>query len=204
MNNPDQDLKEIKSIMERSTRFLSLSGTSGILIGIYATIAAGIAHKWLYSTSAFFEEVSPAMDSEILIPKFIMLAGALIVLTLITSYFLSQKRGKQKSESIWSAAGMRFISGLFIPLIAGGLICLSQVLAGKFDLIAGITLSFYGLALINASNFSVSAIKKLGYLELSLGVIAFFFPSLGLLFWWLGFGLVHVIYGILMYFKFEK
>ena len=43
-----QDIAEMRSMMERSSKFLSLSGLAGIMAGIYALSGAYIAYKVFY------------------------------------------------------------------------------------------------------------------------------------------------------------
>ncbi|MDN3203198.1 hypothetical protein [Algoriphagus sediminis] len=203
MTNPADDLQEIKAMMAKSTRFLSLSGSSGVLIGIYASIAAWLAYTWLYP-EGFIEELNNWLNPEDLFPRFLILATGLIVLTLGTAYFLSRLRSKKNAEQIWSPAGRRFLSALFLPLVVGGLTIVAQLYAENYTFIPGTMLIFYGLALLNAAKFTVGTIRNLGMIQVLLGLFSHFFPELGLLFWWLGFGLTHIFYGAIMYFKYEK
>ena len=89
-------------------------------------------------------------------------------------------------------------------MVSGGLFAFSMMHEGQFELIAAATLVFYGLGLINASHFTLNDIKNLGFGQLILGLIAAFFPAYGLLCWALGFGVLHVIYGAMMYYKYER
>jgi len=71
-------------------------------------------------------------------------------------------------------------------------------------LIAPVMLVFYGLALINASKYTLNDIRYLGYAETVIGLIACFFVDYGLLAWTIGFGALHIIYGLMMFYKYEK
>jgi len=64
-------------------------------------------------------------------------------------------------------------------------------------------LIFYGLALVDAGKFTYGEVFYLGILEIITGLVSAFFPSLGLFFWIFGFGVLHVIYGLVMYRKYE-
>jgi uncharacterized membrane protein HdeD (DUF308 family) len=66
------------------------------------------------------------------------------------------------------------------------------------------TLVFYGLALINASKYTVRDVFYLGICEIVLGVLSMFLTGFTLLFWALGFGILHILYGTIMYFKYDK
>jgi len=65
-------------------------------------------------------------------------------------------------------------------------------------------LIFYGLALINGSKYTVSEVRYLGYLELVLGIVNLWATRYGLYFWAAGFGVLHILYGIVMWNKYER
>jgi hypothetical protein len=70
--------------------------------------------------------------------------------------------------------------------------------------VAPATLVFYGLALVNGSKYTLNDIRNIGYLEAGLGVVSMFVPGYGLWFWALGFGVLHIVYGVTMYYKYER
>jgi len=70
-------------------------------------------------------------------------------------------------------------------------------------LIAPLTLLFYGLALLNAGNYTLSEVRYLGYSEVVLGVLAAIFLNYGLYIWIFGFGILHIVYGVIMYRKYD-
>lgn len=204
MRKPDQELAEIKSMMERSTRFLSLSGLAGVLAGIYAFVGAGIAWYWIYFPSTVYgAEIKPTSTAEL---QTNLLAVAVVVLLLAigSAYLLSQSKSQRKSEKFWTAASKRFLLALFIPVVAGGLFSFALIHESAYPLIAPATLVFYGLGLISASHFTLGEIRNLGIGQLILGILAAFFPDYGLLCWALGFGILHVIYGSMMYYRYDR
>ena len=91
-----------------------------------------------------------------------------------------------------------------IPLITGGLFCLALLYHGLAGLVAPATLVFYGLALVNASKYTLHDIRNVGYCEIVLGLASLFFLGYGLEVWVIGFGILHIIYGSLMYWKYER
>lgn len=204
MRKPEQELAEIKSMMERSTRFLSLSGLSGVLAGLYALVGAGMAWYWIYfPESAWGHKGNPIPERDLL-TNFLLTALAILVAALGSAYLLSQKKSQRNSHRFWSPASRRFLLALFIPVVAGGLFSFALIHEGYFHLLAATTLVFYGLGLINASHFTLSEIKNLGLGQLILGLIAAFHPEYGLICWALGFGILHVIYGSMMYYKYDR
>ena len=110
----------------------------------------------------------------------------------------------KKEQKIWDALTRRLLINLMIPLITGGLFCLALFYHGYIALIAPATLIFYGLALINSSKYTFNDVRYLGISEIVLGMIALFMLGYGLEVWAIGFGLLHILYGSLMYFKYER
>ncbi len=204
MKKPEQELTEIKSMMERSTRFLSLSGLAGVLAGIYALVGAGIAWYWIYFPDSSFSQGAQKMNGEELMNNLLVLALVVLILAVGSAYLLSRKKSQKNSHKFWSPATKRFLLALFIPVMAGGLFSFGLIHQSYFNMIAPTTLIFYGLGLINASHFTLGEIKNLGIGQLILGIIAAFFPEFGLICWALGFGVLHVIYGSMMYYKYDR
>jgi hypothetical protein len=204
MRKPEQELAEIKSMMERSTRFLSLSGLAGILAGVYALLAAGLTYFWIYYPGAPFGDKNSLIQEEQILNKLVSTALLVLCLAVGTAWFLSRRKSEQKAQQFWTPAGRHFVLALFIPVVTGAIFCLSLTLQGQFAFVASATLIFYGLGLLNASHFTLSDIRYLGFGQLILGLFAGFFPDYGLLLWTLGFGFLHIIYGTLMYLKYDR
>lgn len=204
MKKPEQELAEIKSMMERSTRFLSLSGLAGVLAGIYAFVGAGIAYYWIYFPDTTYGQGTTSKSGEELQVHLMAVALVVLVLAIGSAYLLSQQKSQRNSQQFWSPASKRFLLALFIPVVAGGLFSFALIHESTYQLIAPATLIFYGLGLINASHFTLGEIKNLGIGQLILGLLAAFFPEFGLICWALGFGILHVIYGSMMYYKYDR
>lgn len=192
------EIKEIRKMMEESSRFLSLSGLSGVLVGIYALLGALIFYFKVSSTD-FAYDYNPANGLYFLI----FIALTVLTLSLITVIVLTYGKAKKSGKKFWTPGSRLLLLNLSIPLISGGFLILLFMYKGIFDIVAPGSLLFYGLALINAAKFTRQEIFWLGILEVSLGLLAALFSSLGLLFWALGFGVLHIIYGIVMYFRYE-
>ncbi len=199
-----RDLTEIRSMMERSTRFLSLSGWSGILAGIYALLGVTLVY------TLFNPELDPGTFGVLNLPEkssllpLVLLAAGILILALSTAIFLSIRKSKEKGAKLWTATAQRLVMHMAIPLVSGGIFLLILLSKGLIGLMAPVTLLFYGLALINASKFTYEEVKYLGLFQIALGLLATCFIVYGLLFWALGFGVMHIIYGIYMYQKYEK
>ncbi|MGF1584426.1 MAG: hypothetical protein ACFCUM_03825 [Bacteroidales bacterium] len=199
-----RDLTEIRSMMERSAKFLSLTGWSGIMAGIYALAGAYIAWKLfcfnpddiIYQSTG--RQVISANDLYLL-----LLALLILVLAVGTAIFLSYRKSKGNGERLWNPAARRLVINMAIPLGTGGVFIIILLLKGLAGLIIPVTLIFYGLALLNASKFTYEEVKYLGIIEIILGLAASYFVGYGLLLWATGFGVMHIIYGIFMHLKYE-
>jgi len=199
-----KDITEIRSMMESSSRFISLSGLSGVFAGIYALAGAYFAYDLLYSKYQFF---GARLLGDIAFNDMALLIldmGMVLLLTLITGIILTTRKAKKQGLKTWDKVTRRLIVNLFIPLIVGGLFCVALVLHGGIALVAPATLIFYGLALLNASKYTLRDIRFLGLSEIALGLVASFMAGYGLIFWSVGFGLLHIVYGLLMYIKYER
>jgi hypothetical protein len=204
MRKPEEELAEIKSMMERSTRFLSLSGLSGILAGIYSLAAAGLAWYWIYFPSSSWGAGAESLSFRNLLNRLLLLCLITLIAAVSSAYLLSKKKGSNSSQIFWTPASKRFLQALFLPVALGGFFCFALLHERAFGLIPAATLIFYGIGLVQSAQFTLGEIKNLGYTQLGLGLIAAFFPDFGLLCWALGFGAFHVVYGALMYFRHER
>lgn len=196
-----RDIAEIRSMMERSSKFLSLSGWAGILAGIYALSGAYIAY-------AFFQfnpdEITYSNVELVNLPKVVLLAIIILILTIGTAVFLSRQKANKRGENLWNPTAKRLLISMAVPLVTGGLLILILISQGLIGLIAPFTLLFYGLALYNASRYTYQDLKTLGLIEISLGIIGSYYVEYGLAFWAIGFGLMHIIYGIYLHYKYER
>lgn len=200
----EKDIASIKSMMERSVKFVSLSGLSGILAGIYALLGALAAYYLLYFPHTPSEFNFSYTDETNTFLKLLFVALLVLSASLLTGYALSLKKAKKLGTSIWNPASRQLLFDLFIPLAAGGLFILILVLRGNFGIIAPAFLIFYGLALTNASRNTYNEVKYFGLSEIVLGLFAALLPGYGLLFWTLGFGVLHVLYGFYMHYRYDR
>ena len=200
-----KDISEIRSMMEKSSKFISLSGLSGILAGIYALTGAFLAYKIAYTEiNDIYYGQQIVRNAKANAQSLFLIAFGVLTLTFITGLILTKTRARKHGVRTWDDTTKNLLSNLFIPLITGGIVVLVLYSNGIIGLIAPMTLIFYGLALINASHFTYRDVKFLGISELILGLIACFVIGKGLLFWAIGFGILHILYGALMYFKYER
>ncbi len=191
-------------MMERSSRFISLSGLSGIFAGIYALIGAFLIYNRMYTSDEFFYKRTFSNLAISDINYMIVVAISVLFLALVTGIIFTTKNARKHDLKIWDNTTKRMLINLMIPLAAGGLICIMLIKGQYFIMIAPATLIFYGLALVNASHYTYRDIRYLGLTELFTGLIACIYIGYGLLFWAIGFGILHIVYGTLMYLKYER
>jgi len=198
-----EDILEIKSILNRSSRFISLSGISGVLAGVYSLIGAWIAHSLIQNQYTTIENLVGLENSNL--EGYLLIIGLMVaVLSIATGIILTVRKATRNHDKIWDSSTKRLLINFSIPLITGGVFILVLLDYGMIGLIAPCTLIFYGLSCINASKYTIGTIRYLGIAEIVLGLIATQFIGYGLYFWAVGFGVFHIIYGTFMYFKHDQ
>lgn len=210
-NEQLEHLSEIRSLMERSSRFISLSGLSGVAAGIFALIGAAAVYVYLDISPfdehlVYYADVVSAKERWGMdyLTFFFLDAALVFTLAVAGGIFFTTRKAKQKGQKIWDKLTQKLLLNLLIPLAVGGIFCLALMKHGAFGLVAPATLVFYGLALVNGGKYTLSDIHYLGLSEIILGLIALFNIGYGLEFWAIGFGILHIIYGTVMYFKYER
>ena len=203
-----EDISEIKNMMSRSSRFISLSGLSGILAGVYALVGAGFAYLRLKEFSSDNYDGLGGRTSEIwgnnITMDLAFIAMAVVALAVITGIILTMKKAKKVGEKVWDVSSKRLVLNFLLPLIVGGAFCLVLIQYGVVGLVAPATLVFYGLACINASKYTMRDIHFMGLAFIAIGLISTQFIGYGLYFWALGFGICHIVYGIVMHLKYDR
>jgi hypothetical protein len=191
------DITEIRRMMERTSKFLSLSGWAGILAGIYALAGAWFSHFiLLYQPDGFFYS-HPSLD------HVIVTAFSVLVFALISAFLDSHVKAKKRNEKAWNATSKRMLMSMAIPLVTGGLLIIILSAGGLVGLAAPLMLIFYGMALYNAGFYTIREVRLMGFVQVILGLMNVVFISHGLLFWAIGFGAVHIIYGLFVHFRYE-
>lgn len=224
--DPLAQLAEIRTIMERSSRFISLSGLSGVGAGVVALLGAGFGHWYLHTqfagpgaassnpyessstfgnSSGFVQLMEGSAEARLsTLPFLLGLALGIIVLAGLVAIYFTQRRSRNAGRSLWDPVVRRLFWSMAIPLVAGGLFCLKLYLHGAAGLVVPAMLLFYGLALLNASKYTLAEIRLLGLSVMVVGLVAMLFPDWAFLFFAIGFGLCHIGYGLLMYNRYER
>lgn len=204
MNQKHQeDLSHIRSMMERSSRFMSLSGLSGVFAGLSALIGGLYAYQLFKSNGIEYFDGSQKMYATDLVTQLFFIALIVLVFALTFGIFFTLRKSKKYDLPIWTTATKNMLINLAIPLSVGGLFCLALLYHQIYVLIAPVTLLFYGLALINAEKYTFSDVKYLGFCQLFLGCVSLFYLGYGLVFWIIGFGILHILYGLILFKKYK-
>jgi len=204
-----ETLSQIRSMMERSSRFISLSGLSGVAAGSFALLGATMVYVYLglrpfSNYRIFYAEVLQNAKWGIGYEAFFLLNAALVfILAVASGIYFTTRKARRKGQKVWDQSALRMLTNLAIPLVVGGIFCLALYRERQILLIAPATLVFYGLALVNGSKFTLNDIRYLGLCEIGLGIIGLFYPGYGLELWAIGFGILHIVYGLMMYRKYE-
>lgn len=205
-NTPLNTLEDIKEIMQKSSRFISLSGWSGIAAGICALAGAWYTSTkidcWVRGDCQFEQLVREGGLS--LQSRLLQIAVVTFLAALSLAFFFTYLRSKKTGTPIWNYTSRRLMINVAIPMIAGGLFIFRMMELGYFAVVAPACLLFYGLALVNASKYTLGEIRYLGYGQLILGVINCWALGYGLYFWAAGFGVLHIIYGAMMWYRYER
>ncbi|MGB3592356.1 MAG: hypothetical protein WBA16_11790 [Nonlabens sp.] len=204
-----EDLREIRSIMSKSTRFISLSGLSGVMAGIYAIIGAVLGHYVI--TDAYQKGYNESMGKLFTEPwesnpslKIIFIAANVLVFSIITAIILTSKKASRQNQKIWKQQSIRLTVQFAVPLVIGGIFSLFLLKYGLLSFLAPTMLIFYGMACIMAAPYTLGTVRYLGISCVILGLINMQFLTYGIYFWAAGFGLCHILYGAIMYYKYDR
>lgn len=202
-----EDIKTIRRIMEESSRFLSLSGLSGIFAGTFAIAGALVTHFFILDSGnihydEYFRSLS-LKDTLTLRWQLAAIAITVLILSAISASYFSNRKAKQEGKKFWTPVSKRLLLNLFIPLVSGGVLVIILMFQNHIQLIVPCLLIFYGLGLVNAGKFTYNEIFYLGLVEIVTGLFAALLPDFGMIFWIFGFGILHITYGVFMYRKYE-
>lgn len=208
MNTSQQHLEtlsDIKRMMERSSRFLTLSGLSGVSAGLIALAGSFKAALILNDYYDVYNQSGYELDRFIRLKTELMgLAGLIFILALAVGFYFTWRKSLREKAIFWDASSRKLAWNLIVPLAAGGMFIIGMLYHSEWKFVAPACLIFYGLALLNASKFTLDEVRYLGYFEILLGLINVWIPGMGLYFWAAGFGLLHIIYGVIMWKKYDR
>lgn len=199
-------LQDIRHMMQRSSRFISLSGLSGIAAGFWALLGAFFAYDWIVEYYNNYDRnggyTGPGFQRLKL--NLFLLAAAVLGLALISAFYFTWRKTREDKVPLWNHTSRQLTINMMIPLVAGGVFVLAMLQHNEWRFVAPASLVFYGLALVNASKYTLSEVRYLGITEIILGLVATQYIGYGVQFWAIGFGVLHIIYGFIMWWKNER
>ncbi|SKB56430.1 hypothetical protein SAMN05660841_01265 [Sphingobacterium nematocida] len=199
-----KEIGQIRSLMERSSKFMSISGLSGILIGSYALLGSFFGYITVYGFRSDFRYRDNYITDYGIINKLILIAALVLFCSIVTGVLMARHKAKKNKQTIWNATSKALLGAMAVPLLTGGILSIILVYKGEYGMIASTLLIFYGLSLSAASTFTFKEARWLGVMDILLGLLALCFPGYGLWFWSIGFGVLHIIYGIIVHQRYEK
>jgi len=201
---PLETLQDIKRMMERSSRFISLSGWSGVSAGVCALLGAWAAHTRIAGYLQARRGGNFYDSADILTFDLLLIAGITFITAFVSAFLFTWARSRRNGTPLWDRTVQRLAWNTILPMVVGALVILRVLDVGYYGLVAPGCLIFYGLALVNASKYTLGEIRYLGYGQLILGIINLWTGGLGLYFWAAGFGILHIVYGAFMWWKYER
>ena len=139
---------EIKELMEKSSKFISVSGIAAILAGIYALAGAYIATQ-VITSDMYLSDTLKLMA---------IIAMAVLAAAAVTAGILSYCKSQKMGQKFFSRLTYRALWNFSLPMLTGGVLCISILMHEYYDILASVMLLFYGLALVNVSKFTYSSI----------------------------------------------
>ena len=189
-------LNDIKEMMERSSKFKAVSGLSIVIVGVLASLATAYIHFVLGN----YKINTPSK-----LRTTVIVAIALLVVAFLTVFVMAFFKAKRHHLRFALDQNMKkLLVNFMIPLLAGGLFCFALLKLQHYGLTSSVMLIFYGMALINSGHFTYPALRYLGYAELALGLVDCFIANYALLTWFIGFGVFHIVFGIVFMLKYER
>jgi hypothetical protein len=186
------------------SRYRALSGLSWLFSGL--VVLAAVAFAWVYLDYSYegrFDHDQLFGNLEAIPPEYVQVLGTAAVVFLVlaaaTMAFFNRRKARRLGLPVWNDAAWKMALAFVVPVVTGaawGIILVFKY--GLFGLVAPLTLLFYGLGLTQASTHTLPALRYLGLAEIGLGLVSCFLTRETLIFWGLGFGVFHVLFGGLM------
>lgn len=174
------NLRYIRRAMESSASFTSVPGLAGIVIGITALIAAGLAEtrfadRWLT----------------------VWVADA--VFALAFGGWAMARKARGEGVALSRGVGRRFLFSLSPPLVAAVILTVVLQRLGVSEAIPGTWLLLYGAGVVTGGTFSVRPVPVMGVSFMVLGVVALLAPpSWSNVLLAAGFGGLHIVFGAMI------
>ena len=181
--------------MQQYTSYFSLSGFSGILLGIYGLLMVYVLHILTSTYGDGFDGSSqlPIALLEIVITIF---GIVMILISLFTLWIRARRENKKQNSKLWNPFSKKTRLQTLVPLIFFIAVLIIVANKGYYSLITPLLLFLYGILLLNVSRVSLKRLRLLAIAEMILGIIAYFIYDNELLFLAIGLGAFHLLYGV--------
>ncbi|HXG86130.1 MAG TPA: hypothetical protein VNI84_19070 [Pyrinomonadaceae bacterium] len=175
------NLRFIRETMERSAVFTSVPGYGGALMGATAVGAAIIAHN------------------QPLIKNWLIVWLIEAILAFSIGLFALWQKSKNSGESLASVPAKKFALAFAPPIVAGIILTALLYYRGFYEFLPCVWLTLYGTAVVTGGAYSVRIVPIVGWIFVALGAVAAFAPaSAGNLLMALGFGAMHIVFGLIV------
>src|SRR5271156_2059440 len=128
-----ETLQEIRSIMDRSARFITLSGWSGIWAGSTALVGAYIGYGWLKNPQIRYAGLTSEGTFDYFDPfinRLILLAIGVFIVAISGGVYFTYQKTKAHGSKLWNNASRQLMLQLFYPLFAGGVFSVTFIYYG--------------------------------------------------------------------------
>lgn len=175
------DLRFIRETMERATSFTGVSGRGFVAAGVTAIVAARLA------------SIQTSPEAWLLVWMLELALATAVVLGL------TARKARSQGDSLWSHTGRKLLFAFSPPMAAGALLTASLYLSGGFGLLPGVWLALYGAGVMTGGAYSVRAIPIMGAAFIALAAVAMLTAVPGDLALGLGFGGLHIVFGLIVW-----
>jgi hypothetical protein len=187
-----ENLRVIRQTMERSTKYSTLSGLSGVLIGL-AAIAGVLATNWLTGDA-------PPGASVYRHPSALALVWvSVLVMAVAIDFACNKRRAARVGKHVVSPLGAHIVLAALPAFLAGGVLTLFFYQHALLYYVWGVWMLSYGLAISAVGLFSVKPVLALGAAFVLAGAVTLLLPlPYHLYMMALTFGGFHIGYGVVM------
>ncbi len=175
------NLRFIRSAMEGAGSFTAIPGTGGIVMGITALVAAGVA-GFATTTTAWL--VVWAVEA---------------MVAAVVGLVFARRKAQGQNLRLFAKPARKFMLALTPALACGAVLTSVFLRAGLPQFLPGTWLLMYGTGIVSGGTFSLRVVPVMGVCFMLLGSVAFLLP-------WLnrdallavGFGGLHLIFGFVI------
>lgn len=199
-----EHLRVIRQTMERSTKYSTLSGLSGVLIGLVAIVGVVVTNSIIRQAPAFTVRSQAELRSLNAFQhrQFAELAAiwtTVLVLAIAIDFVANKRRAARVGKTVMSPIGGHIILAALPAFFAGAVITYFFIMHNLAFSVWGVWMLCYGLAICAVGLFSVKPVSVLGAAFVLAGAVTLLLPpSAQLPMMALTFGGFHIGYGILM------